>query len=194
VTGLTIIVPTIGRPSLAATIQSIARQIGWDDHVIVVTDGHRPLARDIFERWYDEFPGWEFLELPPDGNWGHGLRNQVLDTLKPGIPVCTIDDDDVYEDGALELMRTAACDKPVIFRMRFGRGHRADGLVVWQQPRLQLGDIGTPMIVAPVCGARFGLSYLGDFDYATALVAELGEPIWRDEVVAHIRPSAVEDT
>lgn len=190
---LAIIVPTIGRPSLSATLRSISLQCKEDDNVIVVSDGHRPLARDIYQEWAPH-DWWQYLELPPDGNWGHGLRNQVMDALEPNTHVVTIDDDDVYEDGALELFRAACCNIPVVFRMRFGRGHPADGLTVWREPEVRYGDIGTPMILAPVGRSRFGLEYHGDFAYVSALVEEHGEPIWRPEVVAHIRPSAVEDT
>lgn len=191
-TGLTIIVPTVGRETLAATLASIHRQTVVGDRVIVAADGPRPRAREIFHdhRW----PDWEFFEFEFDGHWGHGLRNSILDQLEPGTHVVTIDDDDVYEDGALDLFREARCDRPVIFRMAFGRAHAADGLVVWQRPHVQYGDIGTPMILAPVCRARFGLEYHGDFTYVTQLVEELGEPIWRPEVVARIRPTVVEDT
>ena len=77
--------------------------------------------------------------------------------------------------------------------MTFGPGHYANGLTVWREPRLQHGDVGTPMFFAPLCGARFGLEYSGDWVYAQALEATFGAPVFREEVVCVVRPEAQEE-
>lgn len=193
---LAIIVPTIGRPTLAATLRSIAEQVDAVDRVVVVADGPCQAARDTWGRIVklgSRCNGWSYHERGPYRDWGHGLRNEALDSIITATHVATIDDDDVYEPGALELMRDACCERPVIFRMRYGRGHEAHGLELWRIPQILGGNVGTPMVVAPVCGARFGSSYTGELDYYRALTAELGEPIWRDEVTVHVRPVPVEE-
>jgi hypothetical protein len=44
------------------------------------------------------------------------------------------------------------------------------------------------MICAPVCTARFGSSYAGDFTYAVELHQIFGEFVWHDDVICEVRP------
>lgn len=207
---LAIIVPTIGRSTLGATLDSIAADITNTDQVVVVTGKENPDVHalvDEFSTLHDGewIYGWPFETV--NENVGHGLRNVALDEIITASHVCSIDDDDQYYPGALSLLRAAACDKPVIFKTRWGAAHPANGVELWQERRVCLGNIATPMIVAPVCAARFTppqepLSdlerwtiaqqgdpwYFADLGWAQQLVAELGAPVWREEFVALIRP------
>lgn len=198
---LSIIVPTIGRPTLRATLESIAEQ--WDgEQVIVIAEGDVGTAHRIFEAVapttvVDGAPAWMFVgqTFAAAGLWGHNLRNHALDTLVRGTHVATIDDDDVYLSEALDAMADALDrDQPQVYRMTFGAGHPAHGITCWRLPRAIRGDIGTPMIVAPVSEARFGLAYDGDWTYVEALERLYPQGfVWDDRVTVEVRPVAVKD-
>jgi glycosyltransferase involved in cell wall biosynthesis len=196
---LAIVIPTLGavyRPTLKNLLNALANQVNGDDNVLVVSD--TPFHDD--PTWMlvkdTPFPDNAFVHYwhtgvgAPLGHWGHAARNRVLDynLLTGSTHLWTIDDDDMILPGALDLIRDSCCDVPVIFKMRFGPGSHANGVVIHRGRGLMLGEVGTPMIVAPLCGARFGRRYCGDFDYATNLVLKLGDPIYRDEVIVDVRP------
>lgn len=191
---LTVVVPTLGRPTLLNTLRSIDRQARPGDRVLVMADGPSPMARSIFKpfgRRGGTNGRWVYEEHRHLGCYGHPLRNIALER-EHGRHVATIDDDDVYLPGALDAIRESACARPVIFRMRMGRDHPARGVTVWHDPRVAYGNVGTPMVVAPACGARFGLEYGGDLVYAEQAVAVLGPPIFHERVIALIRPGKEE--
>jgi len=188
---LSVIITTTGRPTLAATLRSLLTQADAADQVIVLSDGPRPAARRMLDEvvaatgppvapWY--------VEHARVGGRGGGLRNYALDELVDGTHVAAIDDDDVYLPGALALMREAAGAVPTIFRMRFGAGHRSRGHVLWRVPRVEFANVGTPMVVAPRCRARFGPGFAGDLVYYEQLMFEFGSAAWRREIIAEIRP------
>lgn len=201
---LSIIVPTIGRPTLRATLGSIADQ--WDgEQVIVLTErGHGETA-EVFRDLdpgikINAEPAWMLVQLPEGpGCWGHDLRNFALNGgLVRGSHVATIDDDDIYVDGALAAMAEAvADDAPVaVFKARWGAGHPANGVVLWSDQRVAKGNVATPMIVARRSEARYGLDYFGDYQYAVELLLEFPphehEWVWDERVICEVRPVAVE--
>lgn len=157
------IVPTIGRDTLQRTLDSCAAA----DEVIVVEN--------------------------QDGDHGYRARTAGMARAK-GTHLAFLDDDDVYADGAVDLMREAACRQPVIFRMRDAR----TGGLTWNQPELRFGNVGTPMFLVPRKPSKLGVwephnPFLrrpgGDFVFIKTTCDLMGEPVWRDEVVAVIRPA-----
>jgi glycosyltransferase involved in cell wall biosynthesis len=189
---LSLIVTTAGRPTLAATLRSILIQTTETDQVIVLSDGSSPAARRMLAQAAEaeHAPVPQLVEHPRVGGRGGRLRNYALDHLVDGTHVAAIDDDDVYVPGALRLFREAAGAVPSIFRMRYGAGHHACGLVLWQVRRVAFANVGTPMVVAPVSSARFGPGFAGDLVYCEQLLAEFRSVEWRPEIVAEIRPGA----
>lgn len=187
---ITIIVPTLGRPTLHATLGSFAESLTDEDQVVVVADGALRSVREIVEDFDFHYNGewiYHWRADFPAGNWGHPLRNNILNWGIQTDYVWTIDDDDAAAPGALDALRSA--EGPwTIFRMQFGPGHPANGITCWREPYLRYGDIGTPMILARPCAARFGNRYEGDWDYAQELQAEYGDPAWDERVIALIRP------
>lgn len=202
---LSIIVPTIGRPTLKATLDSIAEQ--WDgEQVIVLT--HKDAERagsEIFhacapDTRIDGVPAWTYVGIPDHGKnfYGHDLRNFALDAdLVRGTHIATIDDDDIYVDGALSAMAEAvAGDASVtVFKARWGTGHPASGVVLWDHPHVAMGNVATPMIVAQRSPARYGLDYFGDLKYALDLTHwwARDEWYWDERVICEVRPAPVED-
>lgn len=192
-TRLSLIVPTCGRATLTATLRSILSQVEPTDQVIVISDGRNPATRRMVAEVVaatDAVVAPEYVEHPRVRGPGGRLRNYALDHLVEGTHVAAIDDDDIYLPGALSLLREAATTVPTIFRMKFGAAHRACGTVLWHKPKIAFSNVGTPMVVAPVGHSRFGLEFASDFVYYCSLMAEFQTAVWREEVIAEIRPVA----
>ena len=96
-----------------------------------------------------------------------------------------MDDDDVYVDGAFAAMRAAATQspgRPLLFRMNHY------GTVLWQAAELVYGNVGTPMLVVPYDRERLGRWDVDDFHFIRQTLELQGEPVWREEVVATVKP------
>lgn len=191
-----ILVPTLGRPSLSATLESIWLDSDDEDDIgvwVLCDGGNIHEARRIFDQYSGRNWWFDYYD-PQRGYWGHAVCNEALDKLQSlgqTSHVARMDDDDTYTVGAIPTLINCQADVPVIFRARWGEGHEAAGVELPLMHEVRYGNIATPMVLAPVCNARYGLDYGGDFSYVTALVEELGEPIWRDELICVVRPEAV---
>jgi glycosyltransferase involved in cell wall biosynthesis len=182
---LSVVIPTLGRPSLERTLRSCADA----DEIVVVLDTARGAT---------ELP----CALPSnavyvEGCWGitggHGGRQAGIQRAT-GTHLAFFDDDDVYAPGAISLMRDAACDRPVIFRM----DHYAHG-ILWRDREVRFGNVSTQMYVVPNDPARLGTwephvpgipEPGGDYTFIAGCVERMGEPVWREEVIAVLRPTA----
>jgi glycosyltransferase involved in cell wall biosynthesis len=180
---LSIVIPTLGRPSLERTLASCAGA----DEIVVVLDTVRGTT---------ELP----CALPPnavyvEGYWGitggHGGRQEGIQRAS-GTHLAFMDDDDVYLPGAIDLMREAACDVPVIFRM----DHYTHG-VLWRDRAVRFGNVSTQMYVVPNDPARLGTwrphipgipEPGGDYTFISETCERMGEPVWHEEVIATLRP------
>jgi hypothetical protein len=163
---LSIVVATTGRPTLAAAVASATSQMLPGDELLVVFDA--------------------------SGDAGDTPRNRVLDSLH-GTHIAFLDDDDEYRPGALEAMRRFARAYPGrvgIFRIDMGLWG-----VAWAERDLM--SSGTGMYLLPnVAGklGRFGRvpgipeGRVGDYRFIVETVANLGEPVWCEDVITNIRP------
>lgn len=153
-TGLTVIVASCRRASLARTLQSIEPQLRPGDELIV--------------------------DVNDDSPWGHRARNRCMPKARPGNGLCFIDDDDAYLPGALRHMRDAYLAEPWavhIFRMWY------HGEVLWREPAIEDGNVSTQMFVVPQGAARWTERYQGDYDFLSA-AAEEREVHWHEPIVA----------
>lgn len=177
-----IIVPTIMRPSLVATLDSIrdARARPGDEALIVVDaahrDGYGPAGiNDAVAALVAG--GVSVRILQPDearGGWGGPARNHGVAVAR-GSHLLFIDDDDVYRPGAIDIIRGLVADAPDtmhVWRM-LARG----GRVLWGKQQLRVGNIGTPMFCVPryAAGGWTG-RYEGDFDFALSSCRNVGGP------------------
>ncbi len=139
-------------------------------------------------------------ETPPnavviEGNWGvkggHAGRQEGIQRAT-GTHLAFFDDDDVYTPGAIQLMKDACCDVPVIFRMD-------DPLhgVIWRVPEVKWANVSTQMYVVPNVPEKLGswTPYMpelkcpgGDFTFIKETVENFGGVKWREEVTSIIRP------
>lgn len=138
-------------------------------------------------------PGDELLAVFDDsGDAGDSPRNRVLGSLS-GTHIAFLDDDDEYRPGALDTMRRFARANPGrvgIFRIDLGMWG-----VAWA--RRDLMASATAMYVLPNIPDRLGrfgrapglpAGRVGDFKFIVETVANLGDPIWCEEILQDIRP------
>ena len=158
-----IIVPTTGRPTLMQTLASIVEQFEPGDEVIVLRDD--------------------------SGDLGDTPRNQTMHRAR-GTHLLFMDDDDQYERGALATIRRFAEEHPGrigIFRMRY-----LDGRVLWRRPELEYRNVSTQLFVVPNVPGKLARwerrgHVIGDYVFLTETAKLQGEPIFREEIIAHVR-------
>ncbi len=179
---LSIVIPTLGRESLERTLESCS---GADEIVVVGDTARGPIEVPPLPDNCTYYEG----EFGVTG--GHAGRAYGIERAT-GTHLAFFDDDDVYAAGAIELMREAACDRPVIFRM----DHYWHG-ILWREPRVRFGNVSTQMYVVPNEPDKLGTwephapglpQPGGDYTFIAGCVEKMGEPVWREEVIAILRP------
>lgn len=193
---LTIVVPTIGRPTLETTLDSIARQdLRPGDRVIVALDTYqqppRPDVAALVARY-----GFELLLV--DG----GVHFMGNPQLNAAIACCTTDyccalgDDDVYVDGAMATIRSRVKPGRALLFQFYAPPYLVAGdprrFVLWADRKLRVANISGCCIVAP----REALVPVSDqqrcevdFDWIRDIVAKTGQkPIWLEQVLIIARP------
>lgn len=194
---LSIIIPTLGRESLMQTVASLQRQLEPADEVLIVTDGKVEGIGPL----YGVDDRVRVVWGPRTACWGNAQRDMGMQ-IATGTHLLFIDDDDVYEPGALELVRAAIADEPTlahIFRMRFGAGHPAGPLgarhgPVWEDKSLRASNIGTPMVVLPNrpdlprWADGDDADHLSDFVFLRRAVSRVGGAVWHEPCIAVVRP------
>ncbi len=193
---LTIVVPTIGRPTLETTLQSIARQaLIPGDRVIVALDtfqeSPRPDVAALVARY-----GFELL--PVDGGV-HFMGNPQLNAAIAGCTTdyfCALGDDDVYVDGAIASLRKKLKPGRALLFQFYAPPYLVAGdprrFVLWADRVLRIANISGCCIVAPR-EALVPVSPMDrcevDFDWIVDIVAKTGQrPIWVPEVLIIARP------
>ena len=158
------IVPTRGRRSLAATLDSVAEQLEPGDESLV--------------------------RCTRDEDFGNAARQSLVERAG-GTHLVFIDDDDQLARGALATMRRVAQEHPcriAIFRMR-----HLDGRVLWNEPVLRERNVSSQMLLVPNVPGKLGrwenpgYARMADWSFISETAELQGEPIFREEIVAHIR-------
>jgi glycosyltransferase involved in cell wall biosynthesis len=159
-----VIVPTRGRRTIVPALESITEQFEPGDEVLV--------------------------RCSRDEDFGNSARQSMIERAK-GTYLLFMDDDDQFARGALATMRAFAREHPGrigIFRMRY-----LDGRVLWTEPVLRLRNVGAPMLCVPNVPGKLGrwespeYPRVADYEFVRATADLQGEPIFREEIVAHIR-------
>lgn len=159
-----VVVPTRGRSTLRGTLASITEQLEPGDEAIV--------------------------RCSRDEDFGNAARQSMIERAK-GTHLLFMDDDDQFALGALARMRAFAREHPGrigIFRMRF-----LDGRLLWDEPVLRLRNVSSQMLCIPNVPGKLGAwkspdyPRIADYEFVRGSVALQGEPLFREEVVAHIR-------
>lgn len=184
---LSIIVPTMGRPSLLDTLISIESQLGNEDEVLIITDGTTPQAGMITSLFDKRFKLME--SSGPALDWGATPRNYGIDHAH-GSHLAFMDDDDVYLPGAFDAFRRAivtAPDQPHIFRMY------REGCILWQFQVVRGANVSTQMYLIPNLPGRVGrwtTCYDGDWYFLLDTLRSYPEGeasiVWHEEIIAEL--------
>jgi len=176
---ISFIVPTIGRPSLQATLDSIELWPG--DEILLVSERLDLQPSKPVRHIY----------CPAGHDWGHTERN-VASPMAQGQYLAHIDDDDTYAPDARALMEEVMCTtphRPILFRMRY-----PNGVTLWREPALTFGNVGTAMMLIPNEPAKFGTwgSYDGgDFGFLETMHWRRDDIVWRPEVTVLLGHNSV---
>lgn len=155
------IIPSINRPTLHRTIESI-------------------------EMWHGDEIILEF-DIPKSGRWGNDQRNKGIVRAR-GDYLAFIDDDDYYVKGHRELMEQAIeenPDKPNLFRIQY-----PDGNIIWKKRLIIPGNISTQMILIPNKPEMFkpwkdGRN-MADFIFVDTWKWPDEEVVWREEIICNM--------
>jgi hypothetical protein len=178
---ISIILPSLGRPSLLEALDSIELWPG--DEILVVGE----LAQlNPYIRPSDVERGVRFLHCPRGHDWGSTERNAAM-PLARGTHLAFLDDDDRQVPGARAAMADAVTrtpDRPVVFRMRY-----PDGRVLWREPAVIFGNVGTPMFFIPNVPQKLGIwgGFIGgDCAFLESVGWLRSDIIWRQDVIAEV--------
>ena len=183
---LTIVIPTIGRSSLEATLDSIACQIEMFDQVFVIGDGTYPETRKLVQKYGIQY-GYFELKDGPHHDWGATARNFGIEIAKKAY-IAFMDDDDRYLPGAFKCIKTAIQTfpgHPFMFRMLHERE------ILWKTNELCIGNVSSQMVVVPNIQAklgRFSERYDGNFDFirstADFYFPDYNPFIWCEDIIS----------
>jgi len=183
---LSVIVPTLGRPTLRRTLERIGQQQLVDgDEVLVVQDGPADESvRRVFEA--SGLPG-KYLGLDRHyGDYGGTPRNHGMKHAC-GEYLAFMDDDDTYRPGAFDAIRRAATrrpGRPLMFRL-YCPSHKKH---LWQDKTVRPSNVATSIFVLPNTPARLGQwgTHRGSdfaFVYTTLQRWPEGSLAWCPEIV-----------
>lgn len=127
---ISVITPTISRPTLLASVHSVIPQLKDGDEFFILGDGPQPVARMIVEGALKDYPKSKaklvhFVETKGGkGNWGHYQRNVGMRLAARGNYFVFLDDDDVLVPDAFEKIKLRINqfpNCPLMFQMLYAR-------------------------------------------------------------------------
>lgn len=165
---MTIVVPSVGRPTLGRTLLSCE---GADEILV---------------------------GLNRDDDYGYRARNRLTARATGDVVAYLDDDDVYLPGAidAFRAAAEAHPGRVLLFKMRYGAAGDGTGYVLWHEKVVRHGAFGTPCIVVPNLPGRLGTwrphagpgSGAGDYAFAAETITNLGPPVWIDREVALIRP------
>jgi len=170
-----VVIPSGGRPSLKAMLDSLKPQLQSGDAVTVIFDGGEEARKKA--GFTDEFmSGFTCKtkvidQVPRLGHWSHGIQNAYQSMAWGTTFVMYGDDDDTYTGSAFATLRTKCTDPKCLYIARMNYASKPE-IIPTADNEIRVGNIGTPNGIIPVkdvAKARWGLRHAGDFDYYNEL-------------------------
>lgn len=146
---LSVIVPTLGRSSLRNTLDSVVPQLREGDELLLVGDGHQPVAQAMAAPHAGRVV---YMEVGPTRSWGHAQRNAAMAIAK-GRYLAFLDDDDIWLPGARRAIGQETEAYPgafIVFRMLHHLGR------IWTDPEIRSGNVSTQMLIVPNVPGQLG--------------------------------------
>lgn len=144
---LSVIVPTMGRKTLLATLASIQPQLMPEDEIVLIGDGEVPTARTMAATF-----SARYFETPPSRSLGDEQRNYGM-SVAHGDFLLFMDDDDVFLPNGIGIVRSTLrevdADMYVFSMMHLGK-------LLWKKPIIELGNISSQMLVVRNVKERLG--------------------------------------
>ncbi len=166
-----VFIPSGGRPSLKALLDSLKPQLTERDALTLVFDGEdAPKKATYNEDWLNGIKCAKkvIVHTPRINKWSHGLQNEYQNKITPETTfIMYADDDDTYLPGAFDTLR-AKCVNPeclYIAKMTYADDRNK---VIPRDTNIVLGNISTQNGIIPFKDAfksKWGMRYGGDFDY-----------------------------
>lgn len=178
----TIMLPTVGRPTLERTLDSIAVQrFGPEDRVMMISDGYNPRVEQVFKDYQAKMPIDLCVVDGPNNDWGHTPRNIMMPHVRT-THIHHMDDDDIYASPeTLSTIREHVIenpDVPHIYKVRFAD----NGRIIWfAKGLIEFANVTTIGFVHPHLKGKYAFwppRIGGDFEF------------WRD-TQAHYKPDAL---
>lgn len=188
-----IIIPTMSRPTLRRTLISLMHAgVAKTDQVIVIEDGTMGCAESVTKELCATL-GVEAVFLRQPTRAGSGAARTRAFTFATRTHLIFIDDDDQFTPNALIAMRQAVSTKPDVphvFKMRNCNYSRAHWRVLWTDPVLRVGNVGTPMVCLPNIRTKLEVWKDGhpcdDFFFFERTFKNFEAAQWHEDVVADV--------
>lgn len=210
---LTVIVPTIGRPTLDRMLRSLRENTkGYLEaycnpaflEILVIGDSHKETFRSGLRYAQQVSEKWQATYLEHDGGthcYGHPQRNYGMKIAK-GEWLAWMQDDDVWLPNAMRAIVESLQDATewvagnseelLDIRPRLFRTLTWQAGPVWREKRLYEGNIDADCIITPNIKDRLGewtCRYCGDFDFIVHTCKLWDMNIrWEEAVIAQGRP------
>lgn len=182
---LSIILPTINRPTLRAAIESVVPQLKLADELIVI--GHGVLPKVAYA--VSQYPKTRYFEDYTDSPYGADRRNVGMDYAY-GSHFVFLDDDDILLPNALTIIRAQIRQQPehlLFFRITQG----VHGISNWYIDKFIPHNIACANIVVPntAITPRWTTPHDDTEDWVfIKTCAEVFPYSFIDEVTHHYRP------
>ena len=191
---LTVTTTTLGRKTLAATLDSVPSGVGVEYHLVVDPRGD---VNGAWKMWSasDHCIVGKFsvstIEHARQMKWG---ERDLLRPAAKGKFLCWMDDDDVYVQNAFEnllpCLDYGGANDMHFFKAEWPRQE----MVLWKEPQIDYENMAVPIIVVPNIPKIPLWTPAGAESYYFAAAAEKvvrkagGKVWWHDEIIARIRP------
>ena len=183
-----VVIPTVGRPTLPQTLASIDRDYA---EIIVVADTHGRLQSNV-GRTAGQY-GARYLEVDAGAHDTGSPQLHVGFALAEGHYILNCGDDDVYEPEAFDLLTDAVRrqavggHRPLMFRVVMhpngARGNRVP-VTLWEKPAIERFNVTGQSFVCPNVPGKVG-RWVDDVTLMRETVALWGGRCeWREEVIA----------
>jgi len=195
-----VLLTTIGRPTLSRMLDSLRPQLKEKDALTIVFDGKDSRAKanisdEIMQNMKCKV---NIIEQEPRlGHYGHHVINKYAPSLSPETTYIMFgDDDDIYMEGAFDILRKKCKDphKLYIFRMRNEHNFIPENSIIPNpgMKEIKKNYIGKPNGIIPYshrAHTKMGInSYTGDYEFYRDLSSSLPTEFVED-IIYDIKPA-----